>query len=156
MDTVYAYSESAAQAFRRLWSRTQPIVKSPWAIGVVSFFLVYFVALFIGYHVGVHSCPSFDDLKRTHRIDENITKCNSCCCDDDKQQTLNHSLSLATLKNIYHIVLNVPVEHSQAYVHQLRYDIRKEIELFYGMNESDIPHHRRRPPVDTWNSDDDD
>ena len=151
MDTVYAYSESATQAFRPLWSLTQPIITSPWVVQVILFLLMCVVAL-VSYHAGVHSCPSLDDLKRTHRIDENITKCNSCCCDDDKQQTLNHSLSLATLKNIYHIVLNVPVEHSQAYVHQLRYDIRREIELFYGMNESDIPHHRRRPPVDTWNS----
>lgn len=43
------------------------------------------------------------------------------------------------------------VVSSKEHFYQLKDDIKGALATFYGKNESLIPHHRRRPPVEAWN-----
>ena len=52
-------------------------------------------------------------------------------------------------------VINSTISHvgkSKAHLLQFKRDIQNEIATLHLKNASLIPHSRRRPPVDTWNT----
>ena len=163
MATVYVYSDFAAKTIREshlsVCSFIQSNVKFPWATVAVVVLAAFFfcVGAFVSYHVFVKSanCQTYschDSLERTHRIGGNVTSYDHS---EDKLQNLTLSQCLRTVEAINDTVSRIPVKQSRAYVHQLRYDVREKIDSFYGRNESLTPHHRRRPPVEAWNDEDD-
>ena len=159
MATVYVYSDFATKAIREshlsVCSSVHSAIKSHLVIGGLICIFGMCLLLYISFCAGVkyaQTNSTNDDVKRTHRIDINVT---SDAHSEDKQHNLTLSRCLRTVEAINDTVSRIPVKLSQAYVHQLRYDVQEKIDSFYGKNESLTPHHRRRPPVEAWNDEDD-
>lgn len=146
-DDVYVYSDIAVKEVGHIPRCTvcMSLYRSPVVFGVVVVIVVCIAAI-LGYSVGVGS-SGCHNLIRTHRIDADIIISEG---NQDVQQNLSYCLR--TIEAINNTVSQIDMEQSLAYIHQLRYDIRMELDLFFGKNESLIAHHRRRPPVETWNN----
>ena len=139
--TVYGYSSLPTKGSRNrsLCSRLQSVFRSPVVI------LVLIVAGgFLCYLGGVYSvhCHGDDSLKRSHRV--NISDANSNELENGKQDL---PLCLQTIRAMNDSVGQM--RQSTQVIHQLEDDIQKNIVV---KNESLIPHLRRRPPVETWNT----
>ena len=124
----------------------QSIVKSPMAIAVVliSMMLLSFVAG--GAFVYMSMCSN-----HYHDAVDQVGIVNASCnasCSGETQQSLTQCLH--TIKAINSTVNNVG--KSKAHLLQLKSDIQNEIATSQLKNASLIPHSRRRPPVDTWNT----
>ena len=87
-----------------------------------------------------HSKGHNDSLEQNHFINSS---------NDDDSANLTLSRCLQTNEEI-----NLAVHQAgqtKALAHQLKDTIRTQVDTFYGKDESQISHHRRRPPVEAWN-----
>ena len=126
----------------------QSIIKSPL---VTTFVLIVVVLLsFVagGAFVYLSVCSSHyhDALEQTYQM--NIT---NASCSDESEQTKQR------LMQCFHTIaaINVTIStagKSKAHLLQLKDDIQRDIATLQLKNESLIPHIRRRPPVDAWNT----
>ena len=103
---------------------------------------VFIIGACIGYYCGgytVHSsCSCSDSLEQNHTVDVLV-------CDYLKQ---NLSQRVQTIQKIDDLLNQA--RQSQALNHQLKDDIRLEVDTALGKDESQISHHRWRPPVEAW------
>ena len=150
--TVYTYSPlQSKEAWRpSLFHRAhQSIVESPTvtAFVLIVIMLLSFLAGGVFMYVSVCSSHYHDALEQKHQMDIVNTSCSGEC------EETKHSLlqCFHTIEAINFTVNNVG--NSKAHLLQLKSDIKKEIATSYlKLNESLIPHTRRRPPVDAWNT----
>ena len=126
----------------------QSIVKSPMATAAVliSIMLLSFVAGGAFVYISVCSSHYHKDLGQAHQVGIVNASCSGEC--EETQQSLTQCLH--TIE-----VINSTVSHvgkSKAHLLQFKRDIQNEIATLHLKNASLIPHSRRRPPVDTWNT----
>ena len=126
----------------------QSIVKSPMVtasmlIGIV---LLSFVAGGAFVYLSVCSSCYHDALEQIHHMDT----VNVSCCDKCEETKRSLMQCFRIIEAINFTVSNVG--NSRAHLLQLKNDIKNAIATLHFKNESLIPHTRRRPPVDTWNT----
>ena len=126
----------------------QSIVKSPRATAIVliSMMLLSFVAGGAFVYISVCSSHYHDALDQAHQMGIINASCSGEC--EETRQSLTQCLH--TIE-----VINSTVSHvgkSKAHMLQLKSDIQNEIATSQLKNASFIPHTRRRPPVNSWNT----
>ena len=126
----------------------QSIVKSPMATAVVLISIMLLSFLAGGAFVYISMCSSHyhEDLGQAHQVGIINASCSGEC--EETQRSLTQCLH--TIE-----VINSTVSHvgkSKAHLLQLKSDIQNEIASLHLKDASLIPHSRRRPPVDTWNT----
>lgn len=150
--TVYTYSPLQNKEVWRpsLFHRAhQSIVKSPLATALVLtvMMLLSFAAGGAFVYASVCGRHCHYALEQTHEMDI----INASCCGDCEEMKQKALQCFATIDSINITVSNVG--KSKAHLLQLKSEIKNEIATLYPkLNESSIPHTRRRPPVDAWNT----
>ncbi len=126
----------------------QSIVKSP-VVAVVMLVAVMLLSFMAGgalMYVSVCSSHYHDALNQTHLVEIVNTSCGSEC-EETKQSLVQCSNTIEAI--------NFTVSRagkSKAHLLQMKSDIQNKIATLQFKNASLIPHTRRRPPVDTWNT----
>ena len=153
MDTtssVYVYSPLQSKEVWKpslFYRARQSIAKSPL---VTTFVLIaMMLSSFVAGGAFVYSISSshyHDALEQTHQMDI----VNASCSGESEEMKQSLLQCFHTIKAINVTVSNAG--KSKAHLLQLKNGIRKEIASLQLKNESLIPHTRRRPPVDAWNT----
>ena len=125
---------------------SKPSMSSCWSVIRPYLLVVIGAAFIIGACIGYYgrgytvpsSCSYNDTLEQNHAVDVSV-------CDYLKQ---NLSQCVQTIHKIDYLINQS--RQSQALNHQLKDDIRLEVDTALGKDESQISHHRRRPPVEAW------
>ncbi len=151
MSTVCTYSPLQSKEALRpsLFHRAHHLImKSSVATAVVliAVMLLSFVAGGAFVYVSVCSSLYHDALNQTHLVEIINTSCSSEC-EETKQSLVQCSNTIEAI--------NFTVSHagkSKAHLLQMKSDVQNEIATSQLKNANLIPHTRRRPPVDTWNT----
>lgn len=157
MDTLpvlYRYSPlhlDPAKGLKKpsLYSHAQSFIRShSVVIFIVSVMAAFGFGTIVGYGCAFYHNITALPLEQDHR--ENTTV-NASCSDELELDHAKQKLSrcLQTIQAINDSVNQVG--NSKEHFHWLKYGIKGALASYYGKNESLIPHHRRRPPVEAWN-----
>ena len=149
--TVYTYSPLQSKETWKplLFHRVhQSIAKSPMvtAIVLIAIMLLSFVAGGAFVYISVSSSHIHDALEQTHQMDI----VNASCSGESEEMKQSLMQCFHTIEAINFTVSNVG--KSKAHLLQLKNDIQEAIAILQLKNKSLIPHTRRRPPVDAWNT----
>ena len=146
----YGYSPLPSQGSRKPspYSHIQSLVRSPVIMSVIIISLIAatgFGAVLGGGGIYFMYC-NHTGLMQDHRVNT-INMSNNDYVNDVKQN-LSRCLHVVEAINSSVSLIGPSKEH----FHQLKDDIKRVLATYNGKNESLIPHHRRRPPVEAWNT----
>jgi Ni,Fe-hydrogenase I cytochrome b subunit len=147
--TVHTYSPLPSKEVWRpsLFHRAhQSIVKSPVVAVVVLIAVMLLSFMAGGALMYVYSSHYHSDFEQTHLVDIVNASC-SGECEETKQSSTQ---CLNAIKAINYTVTHVG--NSRAHLLQMKSDVKHEIATLQFKNASLVPHTRRRPPVETWNT----
>lgn len=146
---VYAYSPlQTEEAWKpSLFHRAhQSIIKSHLVVAFVVMMVMLLSFIAGGTFVYIYSGHYHNAFEQAHQMD--VTNASHI----DKSQLMKQNLM-----HCFHTIeaINFTISttgKSRAHLLQLKGDIQREIASLQLKNESLIPHNRRRPSVDTWNT----